>query len=180
MPQRLGFNFMEFFAKNKVIVNPLRIKDNYLSELQHNILLLYTGTSRKSAVIIDEQKKSVNNDQNAIDAMIRVKEQSYLFKEALLKGELGKIGEILDQGWQYKKNTSSSITNLEIDNYVRIAQENGATGGKISGAGGGGFMIFYCPATTRFKVLESMLKIGCEFRRFQFVKKGVQTWIAQI
>ncbi len=172
-----GFNFMEFYDNDKVIVNPLRIKSEYINELQLNLLLYYTGTSRLSSKIIEAQQKNVvSKNKKSIEAMHKLKEQAVLMKEAILKGELAKIGEILDLGWQYKKQMAEGITNPVIDEIYETAKRAGATGGKISGAGGGGFMMFYCPGNTRYKVIEALQKFGGEFRRFQFTKYGLTTW----
>jgi D-glycero-alpha-D-manno-heptose-7-phosphate kinase len=92
--------------------------------------------------------------------MHKLKEQAVMMKEALLKGELGKIGEILDFGWQFKKNMATGITNQFIDDIYKTAMLHGSTGGKISGAGGGGFMFFYCPGTSRSGVIEALKKFG--------------------
>lgn len=174
-----GFNFMEF-NKGNVIVNPLRIKKEYLNELQLSILLYYTGTSRLSSKIIESQIANVKaKEGNSLEAMHRLKEQAVLMKEALLKGRLNEIGEILNYGWQYKKQMSSAITNPLIDEIYAEALKAGATGGKISGAGGGGFMMLYCPGTSRYRVIEALKKFGGEFRRYQFTKDGVETWRAQ-
>ncbi len=172
-----GFNFMEFYDNDKVIVNPLRIKPEIINELQFNILLYYTGTSRLSSKIIEAQVQNVNKKkEKSIEAMHKLKEQAILMKEAVLKGELNKIGEILDYGWKYKKQMAEGITNPVIDEIYETAKKAGATGGKISGAGGGGFMMFYCPENTRYKVIEALQKFGGEFRRFQFTKNGLETW----
>ena len=147
-----GVNFMEFFKEDKVIVNPLRIKAEYLNELSHNLLLFNTKTSRLSSTIIERQARHIlQNDTKSIEATHKLKEQALKMKEALLKGEIDKIGEILDFGWEYKKKIASGITNSKIDEIYETAKKNGASGGKISGAGGGGFMIFYCPNNSRFK-----------------------------
>ena len=172
-----GFNFMEFYDNDKVIVNPLRIKQEIINELQFNILLYYTGTSRLSSKIIEAQVKNVSAKKGkSVEAMHKLKEQAILMKEAILKGELDKIGEILDYGWKYKKQMAEGITNPVIDEIYEEAKKAGATGGKISGAGGGGFMMFYCPKNTRYKVIEVLQKFGGEFRRFQFTKYGLETW----
>jgi len=172
-----GFNFMEFYANDKVIVNPLRIKQEVINELQFNLLLYYTGTSRLSSKIIEAQVKNVKTKKNqSIKAMHKLKEQAIMMKEAILKGELDKVGEILDYGWQYKKQMAEGITNPLIEEIYETAKKAGATGGKISGAGGGGFMMFYCPKNTRYKVIEALEKFGGEFRRFQFTKYGLTTW----
>lgn len=172
-----GVNFMEFYADEKVIVNPLRIRPKYLNELQNNLLLYYTGTSRLSASIIDAQTKNVTDKkEKSIDAMHKLKEQSVMMKEALLKGNLDTIGEILDFGWKYKKQMAAEISNPLIDDIYTEAMNNGATGGKISGAGGGGFMIFYCPKNTRYQVINALQKFGGEFKRYEFSEKGMTSW----
>ncbi len=172
-----GFNFIEFYDNDKVIVNPLRIKPEIINELQFNILLYYTGTSRLSSKIIEAQVKNVENKKiESLDAMHKLKEQAFIMKEAILKGRLNEIGEILDFGWQYKKQMSNQITNPVIDEIYDEALKSGATGGKISGAGGGRFMMMYCPNNTRYKVIEALKKFGGEFRRYQFTKYGVETW----
>jgi D-glycero-alpha-D-manno-heptose-7-phosphate kinase len=172
-----GVNFMEFSKDDKVIVNPLRIHEKYLDELSHNLILYHTETSRLSSVIIEQQSKNVtNHNEKAIEAMHKLKEQAVMMKEALLKGELGKIGQILDFGWQFKKNMAAGITNPFIDEIYSTAMQHGATGGKISGAGGGGFMFFYCPGTTRSGVIEALKKFGGQAKRFEFTSKGLSTW----
>lgn len=172
-----GINFMEFYENDKVIVNPLRIKQEYLSELEFNLLLYYTGISRLSSQIIEIQSQNVlKNKIKSIEAMHKLKEQAIAMKEALLKGKLDEIGEILDFGWKYKKTMVESITNPKIDEIYEIALKAGATGGKLSGAGGGGFMMIYCPKNTRYRVIEALKKFGGEFRRFQFSKNGLTSW----
>jgi D-glycero-alpha-D-manno-heptose-7-phosphate kinase len=171
-----GFNFMQFKSE-KVLVNPLRIKKEYLNELEFNILLYYTGTSRLSAKIIDSQiENTKNNNEKAIEAMNKLKQHSYDMKEALLLGNLNKMGKLLNDGWEFKKQMSSAISNPVIDNIYETAINAGATGGKISGAGGGGFFMFYCPNNTRYKVIEELQKLGGEFRRFRFTSLGAESW----
>ncbi len=172
-----GFNFMEFGANDKVIVNPLRIKEKVLFELENNLVLFFTETSRLSSSIIQKQQDNVNNNVlSSIDAMHQLKEQAILMKEALLKGEVNQIGEILHFGWQQKKAMAQGITNDSIDLYYETAMNAGATGGKISGAGGGGFMIFYAPENHKFKVIRSLEKIGGKVLPYQFVQYGMVSW----
>lgn len=172
-----GVNFMEFYADDKVIVNPLRIKSKILNELAYNLVLYYTGTSRVSAQIIEAQRQNVTqNKTTSIEAMHRIKQQAIIMKEALLKGDLNEIGQTLDYGWQQKKQMASNITNPEIDELYTNAINMGATGGKISGAGGGGFMFFYCPGTSRHKVIEMLNKNGGQVKRYEFVNQGLQSW----
>ncbi|MDE3236797.1 MAG: dehydrogenase [Bacteroidota bacterium] len=174
-----GVNFMEFYANDKVIVNPLRIRQEYLNELENNLVLYYTSTSRESATIIKEQQKNVlQKNEKSIEAMHHLKEQSQMMKEALLKGKVHEIGQILDYGFQQKRQMASNISNLLIEDMYDAAKKAGATGGKISGAGGGGFMTFYCPGNTRYKVIETLHTFGGQIRSYQFVQHGLTTWTA--
>ncbi|MGN7785946.1 GHMP family kinase ATP-binding protein [Niabella sp. 22666] len=172
-----GFNFMEFYSGDKVIVNPLRIRQRYLDELENNLLLYYTSTSRESAKIIEEQSKNVTEKkQTSIEAMHQLKQQAQMMKEALLKGQLHEIGHILDIGFEQKRRMAEGINNQLIDDIYYAAKEAGATGGKISGAGGGGFMIFYCPGNTKYKVQQILNQFGGVNRNYQFTKHGLKTW----
>jgi len=172
-----GVNFMEFYAADKVIVNPLRIRSQYLHELQNNIVLYFTSTSRESATIIKEQQKNVNEkNARSIEAMQQLKEQARMMKEALLKGRLNEIGEILDFGFRQKRLMAHNISNNSIEDIYNGAKKAGAMGGKISGAGGGGFMIFYCPANTRYNVIETLNSFGGYCKDYQFTKHGLTTW----
>ncbi|MCW3119162.1 MAG: kinase [Chitinophagaceae bacterium] len=171
-----GFNYMEFYGDN-VVVNPLRIKQQYLFELENNLLLYYTATTRESAKIIERQSENVlNKKEDPIEAMHQLKEQAKLMKEALLKGRIHEIGEILDFGFQQKRKMAEGISNAFLDEIYETAKAAGATGGKISGAGGGGFMIFYCPGTTKYKVSKALERFNGYNFKYQFVKHGLQTW----
>jgi D-glycero-alpha-D-manno-heptose-7-phosphate kinase len=172
-----GVNYMEFYSGDKVIVNPLRIKQHYLNELENNLLLYYTATSRFSSAIIEEQSKNVvNKNVKSIEAMNNLKEQSVLMKEALLKGNIDAIGEILDIGFKNKKDMAVGISNTQMDDIYNAAKKAGASGGKISGAGGGGFMIFYCPGTTRYQVMNALKSFGGDFKKYSFTKQGLTSW----
>ncbi|HVN57652.1 MAG TPA: hypothetical protein VMT63_05095 [Bacteroidales bacterium] len=172
-----GVNFMEFYDKGKVIVNPLRIKDQVLNELSNNIILFYTRTSRISSEIIEEQQKNVEKDsKRAVEAMHKLKELAIEMKEAILKGNLDVIGELLNISWQFKKQMADGISNSQIDEIYDAAMKAGATGGKISGAGGGGFMFFYCPGNSRYSVLGALEKFGGHPRRYEFTRQGLESW----
>ena len=171
-----GVNFMEFYA-NKVIVNPLRIKPEYLHELENNLVLYFTSTSRESAAIIKEQVKNVHDkNEKSIEAMHHLKDQAKMMKEALLQGNLNEIGLILDYGFEQKRNMAANISNSSIEAVYAAAKAAGATGGKISGAGGGGFMIFYCPGNTRYAVIKTLNTFGGIVRDYSFTKYGLTTW----
>ena len=172
-----GMNFMEFYENEKVIVNPLRIKEEIIQELEFHLLLFYTKTSRESAKIIEEQRANVlSNRLESLEATKKIKESAYMMKEALLKGQLSRVGEILNFGWEYKKQMASGITNPLIDRIYKTALDAGASGGKISGAGGGGYMFFYCPGNSRYDIIEALNKQGAVRQRYNFLERGLTTW----
>ena len=172
-----GVNYMEFYANDKVIVNPLRIKDKWLHELENNLVLFFTETSRLSSTIIARQSENVKKKNvKSIEAMHSLKEQSVMMKEAILKGDVDGIGKILHYGWEHKKAMAEGISNPQIEGIYNAAIKAGATGGKISGAGGGGFMIFYAPFNAKFKVIETLNKLGGRVVKYNFTEYGLTTW----
>lgn len=172
-----GVNFMEFYENDKVIVNPLRIKPSVLYELEHNLVLYFTDSSRLSSTIIESQSRNVKeNNRESIEAMDHLKEQAQWMKEALLKGQVDEIGRILDYGFQHKKKMASGISNEMLDQIYQAARAAGSTGGKISGAGGGGFMMFYCPGNRRYAVQEALQSFGGHVRPYQFTAHGLASW----
>lgn len=171
-----GINFMEFIGDN-VIVNPLRVRQRYADELAHNLVLYYTQTSRMSSKIIEEQQSNVKSkNAQSIEAMHKLKEQAVRMKEVLLKGDIDTIGEILDFGWKYKKQMAKGVTNQSLDEIYNLAINAGATGGKVSGAGGGGFMFFYCPSVNRYRVIDALQSFGGQAKRYEFTNEGLKTW----
>lgn len=172
-----GVNYMEFYKEDKVIVNPLRVKQQYLFELENNLLLYYTATSRESARIIEVQSRNVaDKKEKSIEAMHQLKHQAQLMKEALLMGRIHEIGEILDFGFRQKQKMADGISNALIDEIYERARSAGATGGKISGAGGGGFMTFYCPGIAKYRVMEVLAGLGGHCQPYQFTGHGLTTW----
>lgn len=172
-----GVNYMEFYKDDKVIVNPLRVKQQHLFELENNLLLYYTATSRESARIIEVQSRNVTDKkESSIEAMHQLKTQAQLMKEALLTGRIHQIGEILDFGFRQKQKMADGISNAFIDNIYEEAKKAGATGGKISGAGGGGFMTFYCPGISKYGVIEILNRLGGHCQPYQFTGHGLTTW----
>ncbi|MDR2848516.1 MAG: dehydrogenase, partial [Bacteroidales bacterium] len=148
-----GVNFMEFLEDDKVIVNPLRIADDVLQEWAFNTILFYTNLQRNSSHIIEEQAENVKQKNvESLEAMHHVKQEAFRMKNSLLREELGNLGVALNTSWVSKKKMARHISNEQIDKIYETAVNNGALGGKISGAGGGGFMFFYCPANTRYQV----------------------------
>jgi len=172
-----GVNYMEFYDNNKVIVNPLRIDKPCLHELENNLLLFFTRTTHVSSDIIKEQQQNViNNHTVAIEAMHKIKAQAKEIKDALLTGQIDRIGEIFNEGFIYKKQMAQNISNEFLDKIYEEAIRAGSTGGRISGAGGGGFMLFYCPDNKKFQVIKSLERLGGRFYPYHFVKDGLFTW----
>ena len=171
-----GFNFMEFEG-DQVIINPLRVKPEVVNELQCNMLLCYTGGTRLSAKIIDSQVRNfVSGKRDAVQAMDHLKQGATDMKRALLTGKLDEFGELLDYGWEQKKRMSDKISTPAIDEMYREAKKAGAIGGKITGAGGGGFLMIYCRFDKKHKVAKRLEKLGGEIVDFQFEERGLQTW----
>lgn len=170
-----GFNFMEF-SNGDVVVNPLRIKYRHLLELENNIVLFFTGRSRVSGEIIKHKVEAIDKDEKTVESMHRMKELAFEMKRVLLKGRIDEMGELLNIMWNYKRGSVQGITNDEIDCIYEAAREAGALGGKVSGAGGGGFMFFYCPGNTKYKVMKTLKGFKGDIRRFQFVKGGLTSW----
>jgi len=171
-----GFNLTEFFA-DRVVVNPLRIKMDTLNELEYRLLLCYTGSTRLSANILKEQTQSfVDKDKSVSDSLDYIKELAFSMKNALLRNELDQFGDLLHEGWVHKRRLASAITNPGIDALYDIARENGALGGKLLGAGGGGYLLLFCEFDKRHVVAEKLEAAGGQLVDFGFEKRGVQTW----
>lgn len=172
-----GFNFIEFYAGDRVIVNPLRVKNWIINELESSMLLYYTGVSRESAKIIDEQTKNAKEkNQKSLEAMHELKADALVMKEAILKGDIRTFAEYLEKSWTAKKRMASSITNSNIDRIYDIAISAGAYAGKVSGAGGGGFMMFIVDPIKRLNVVRELSKLDGDVMNFHFVKNGTLGW----
>ena len=173
-----GFNFMEFYENDRVIVNPLRVKNWIVDELESSMVLFFTGVSRESANIIDEQKKNaVSKQERSMQAMHELKEDAYTMKEAVLKGDIAKFAATLGKSWEAKKRTADSISNSHIDAVYSVALEAGAYAGKVSGAGGGGFMMFVVDPVKRLKLIKVLKAFdGGHVMDFHFVTEGTKGW----
>jgi len=170
-----GFNFMEFYDNKRVIVNPLRVKNWIIDELEESMVLYFTNITREASQIEDE-KKSLLDEKKSLNAMHEVKQDAVLMKEYLLKGDIKKFAKVLGKSWEAKKKVSSSISNSEIDRIYNLAMENGAYSGKVSGAGGGGFMFFMVEPTKKLQLIRELNKQQGEVMNFHFVKDGTKGW----
>lgn len=172
-----GVNFMEFHRDDRVIVNPLRIKEWVLAELEASIVLYFTGVSRESARIIDEQgRNAAQGVSRSLDAMHALKEEAVRMKEALLKGDIRAFARTLHAGWQAKKRMANSISNPLIDRVEHVAMSNGAIAAKVSGAGGGGFMMFVCDPIDRIRLTRALAGEGGRLLDFNFNPHGAVAW----
>lgn len=172
-----GFNFMEFLPDGNVIVNPLRVKRWIVDELESSIVLYYTGASRSSAAIIEEQKKNTSSgNTTAVEAMHRIKQSAIDMKRALLEGNMPEFARILGQAWEDKKKMATAISNPMIQEAFDVATAAGAIAGKVSGAGGGGFIIFMADPAKRRLVINALNGMPGQVVGFQFSEGGTHGW----
>jgi D-glycero-alpha-D-manno-heptose-7-phosphate kinase len=172
-----GFNFMEFLAGDKTIVTPIQVSSENIHKLENNLVLYYSSLNRESSSIIREQQQNVvQQNMVSIEAMHALKTQSNMMLTALTTGPLDDVGKILDFGFRHKKKMARNISNPLLESIYEAALSAGATGGKISGAGGGGFMIFYCPDGTRNSVCEALHNFGGYVKPFTFSLPGLSAW----
>tara|TARA_B100000925_G_C21995928_1_gene468925 strand:+ start:776 stop:2131 length:1356 start_codon:yes stop_codon:yes gene_type:complete len=169
-----GFNFIEF-NKDKNIIHPLRIQKSTKLELEENLILCDTGISHNSGNIHIDQKQSMQNKD--IDSLVKHNvDLTYEIKNQLLRGKLNDFGVSMDKAWENKRRFSKSISSAEIDNIYSEAKKSGAIGGKLLGAGGGGFFLFYVDPSKRQKVVKKLEKMNLNIFRFIFDDLGLQTW----
>ncbi|MCL6647754.1 MAG: GHMP kinase [Chloroflexi bacterium] len=171
-----GFNLIEFYA-DKVVVNPLRVSDEIMNELECRLLLCYTGQTHLSGNILARQIENYEREEAAVMASLhRLKALTTEMKNALLRGKLDEIGALLHETWLNKRQLASGISTPAIEELYEIGRGAGALGGKILGAGGGGYLLFYCPYEQRHRVAEALEAAGGRIVDFSFHTKGLQTW----
>lgn len=172
-----GFNFMEFYAEGRTIINPLRIKNWIVCELEASLVLYFTGVSRESAHIIADQSNNVRSGVvDALEAMHGIKREALVMKECLLRGDFPGIIESMRLGWKNKKRSAKTVSNPHIDSIYDAAIQAGALSGKVSGAGGGGFMWFFVPSEKRMDVIRTLNGFGGQVSNCHFTKHGTQAW----
>lgn len=171
-----GFNFMEFYDNKRVIVNPLRIKNWIIDELQASSVLYFTGITRQASIIEEEKANTIARDTQALNAMHTAKLDALAMKEAVLKGNIPLLANVLNHAWESKKKMASSITNPEIDAIYNLAIKMGAYSGKLSGAGGGGFMFFIVDPVKKVQLVNALNKEAGRVINFHFTKDGTRGW----
>lgn len=175
-----GFNFIEFRSEDQVIVNPLRIKPWIVNELEYQMVLYYTGKSRQSAQIIDQQIQAMKgHNTKSLEALHSLKADAHIMKDSLLKGDLQNFAHVLGKSWQAKKLTASGVSNSHIDEIFNAAVATGAFSGKVSGAGGGGFMLFMIAPEKRLQLIEKLSQFNGQVINFHFTYTGAEAWRTQ-
>lgn len=172
-----GFNFMEFYDDERAVINPLRIKNWIICELEASLVLFFTGVSRESARIIADQSGNIKAGYvDALEAMHGIKREALVMKECLLRGDFEGLVESMRLGWENKKRSAKTVSNSHIDEIYNEAIKAGALAGKVSGAGGGGFMLFFVPTEKRMDVIRALNRFEGQVSNCHFTKHGTQAW----
>ncbi len=172
-----GINFIEFLAQDRVIVNQMRISSAVRNELESSLVVCFSGRSRQSAEIITRQTTGLlANDPKTMEAMHQLKSDSIEMKRALLVGDIGLMATILNKSWRAKKATADGISTARIEEFMEVAFREGAIGGKVSGAGGGGFMFFIVDPEHRYTLVEALNAAGASASPAKFTSDGCETW----
>lgn len=174
-----GTNFIEFHGGDRVIVNPLRVASAVLNELETSLVICFSGVSRQSEEIIKEQqRRMVAPGDAALAGLHQLKHDAQEMKDALLRGQIPRMAEVLNRSWQAKRQTAAGVSTARIETLYDLAMENGAAGGKVSGAGGGGFMMFIVPPNRRYQVVRALNDAGGSAGGVQFTLQGAESWLA--
>ncbi len=172
-----GFNFIEFHTDDTVTVNPLKVKRWITDELESSLLLYFTGQSRSSAQIIEAQRRNTSSgNAGAIEAMHGIKQSAIEMKAALLCGDMKAFGEIMSRSWENKKRMADGISNEKIQQAFDVAMAAGAISGKVSGAGGGGFIMFFVDPSRKKAVEEALKALDGYVLPFLFTEGGAHGW----
>ena len=174
-----GVNFIEFHANDRVIVNPLRVPHAVLNELEISLITCFSGVTRRSdEIIAEQQRRMVTSADPAIEGLHQLKRDAVEMKQALLRGEIRQMATLLNHSWEAKKRTAGGISTDTIEQLYQCAFAEGAIGGKISGAGGGGFMMFIVPPERRIAVIRGLNALGGTAGGVHFTQTGAESWAA--
>jgi len=174
-----GFNFIEFH-RDSTVVNPLRVPPEVVRELEYRLLLCYMGQTRQSATIIERQTAAYQRGERAtVEALHRLKQETVEMKTALMLGNVDAMGELLHQAWEAKKRLEAGISNPRVDALYRVARREGAIGGKMPGAGGGGYFLLLTRFDRKHRVAAALEKHGAQVVPFHFEPGGLTTWSAE-
>ncbi len=172
-----GVNFIEFLDNERVIVNPLRLRRSFRNELESSLVTCFTGSSRESAHIISAQTKELTaRSSKTLEAMHQLKADAVEMKRLMFNSDIGGMADLLNHSWAAKKATAQGVSNQRIDDLYDVAVKNGALGGKVSGAGGGGFMFFFVRPEMRYRLLTALRDEGGIADALTFSELGVESW----
>ncbi len=172
-----GANFVEFLANDRVIVNPLRVPRGFTNELETSLVTCFSGVSRDSSRIIAEQQRGMEtHGADALEGLHQLKSDAVEMKQAMLRGEIRRMAEILDRSWAAKKRTARLVSSPHIESLRDTALAHGALAGKVSGAGGGGFVMFIVPPQRRVELIQALNRTGAEASGVHFTSEGVESW----
>jgi D-glycero-alpha-D-manno-heptose-7-phosphate kinase len=172
-----GLNAIEF-AASQTTVRPLSLPLEVRDQLERSLMLFYTGASRNAATILKEQRaSSQENNATVIESLHGTKRDAEIARQALIDGDVRTIGQILHESWQRKKRLARGISNERIDRLYQLALEHGAVGGKIAGAGGGGFLLLYCEPDHQPDVTRVLEAEGLARMTFHFDDGGAQVLV---
>jgi len=166
-----GINHLKINKKGSVLASPLDISFETLSDLERNLHIFFTGVQRSATEVLNDQAKSIQSNENKLESMKKIKEIGIEIKKALEKGDTKMFGRLMNLHWELKKETSNKISDPQIDNWYNLAIQNGALGGKIMGAGGGGFFIFYCDRNPS-NFIKTLTQSGLSYVPFRFDRDG--------
>jgi D-glycero-alpha-D-manno-heptose-7-phosphate kinase len=170
-----GLNFISFHPDGSTLVEPIELNPAVLTELQQNLMLFFTGSSHHSWSILQDQESSTRKQNSAaVEALHEVKALGIRMRNALQQGDLRELGTLLHDGWEAKRRVSTKISTPHIDELYTLAREHGALGGKITGAGGGGFLLLYCELECQQNVREAMRRHDVHEMTFRFDLHGAQ------
>lgn len=173
-----GVNFMEFHGDDRVIVNPLRVPVAVMNELETSMVICFTGVSRRSEeIIVEQQRRMTAPTGDALESLHQLKREALEMKDALLRGQIPRMAEILNRSWAAKQRTAAGISTGLIERLHGVAFAHGAIGGKVSGAGGGGFMMFIVPPHRRIQVIKALTEAGGTAEGVRFVTDGAESWV---
>jgi D-glycero-alpha-D-manno-heptose-7-phosphate kinase len=171
-----GLNFMEFLPENRVIVNPLRVSPAYLHEFEASLVVCFTGQARASAIIQEQVQAVTQSNKEALEGMNQLKSDAIEMKQALLRGNIQQVSEILNRSWQAKQRTSGLVSNSVVEQVFELAHKNGAVAGKVSGAGGGGFLMLMTDPEQRYRLITALNENGSYASSIQFTEGGAEAW----
>jgi D-glycero-alpha-D-manno-heptose-7-phosphate kinase len=172
-----GINYLEFLRDGEVIVNPLRFSEGVVAELESSLAVCFSGQSRESDTIIRQQNAGLDGGSaEVLEAMHQLRQDAADMKRAIMQGDIGRVAELLERSWLAKKRTAPGVSTPRIEALESAARAAGAIGAKVSGAGGGGFMMFVVPTERRYRLITALSEQGAAAYPVKFSERGSESW----